>query len=121
MGAGGDRAAAVFQLDLENPDPPASPMAHIGAVQDETAQMPVTVHDEKVSNGHRQCVNSGAHEETPENIHTDSKDDLMNSMPQFVFPQTPSHPDELHGSKTDVDADGVKTTTKRDLSRCHKQ
>jgi hypothetical protein len=121
VGQGSDRAAAVFQLDLENSDnPPPSPMAHVAAVADETAPMTLTSHYEKVSRGHRQCVNSGAHEDPPENVHTDSKDQQMVAMTPFEAPQNPSHPDELHGSKTAVDTDGVKTTITWNLSRCHK-
>lgn len=121
IGEGSDRAAVVFQLDLDAlPNPPPSPMAHIGAVNDETAPMTLTTHHEKVSGGHRQCVNSGPHEETPENVHTDSKDQQMVAMTAFDAPQNPSHPDELHGSKSEVGADGVKTTITWNLSRCHK-
>lgn len=121
VGEGGDRAAVVFQLDLDNvASPPPSPMAHISAVADETAPMTLTTHHEKVSRGHRQCVNSGPHEETPENVHTDSKDQQMVAMTAFDAPQNPSHPDELHGSKSEVGADGVKTTITWNLSRCRK-
>ncbi len=121
MGEGSDRAAVMVQLDLDTAaSPPPSPMAHIGAVADDTAPMTLTTHQERVSRGHRQCVNSGAHEEPPENVHTDSKDQAMVAMTTFDAPQNPSRPDELHGSKSEVGADGVKTTITWSLSRCRK-